>query len=179
MLIQTLIQRVWRRSRSAVRLLAALAVAGALPPAGAAASQGSSPCPDISGPKCTIQLSTGITMRYLEVGPSNGPVVFLLHGYTDTSRSLSLVMRDLHQLAPELDIIDPDQRGHGDTSMPAGATCPSAPAACFTPIDFARDIIAFMDARHIQRASVVGHSMGSLVAQELGLSTPIGSTGSY
>jgi pimeloyl-ACP methyl ester carboxylesterase len=111
-------------------------------------------------------------MRYLEVGPSDGPVVFLLHGYTDTSRSLSLVMRDLHQLAPELDIIAPDQRGHGASSMPAGAECPSAPDLCFRPIDFARDIIAFMDARHIQRASVVGHSMGSLVAQELGLSYP-------
>lgn len=138
----------------------------------ALASDSGSPCPDISGPKCTIELSTGITMRYLEVGPRDGPVVFLLHGYTDSSRSLSLVMGDLHQLAPELDIIVPDQRGHGASSMPPGADCPSAPDLCFRPIDFARDIIAFMDARHIQRASVVGHSMGSLVAQELGLSYP-------
>jgi pimeloyl-ACP methyl ester carboxylesterase len=99
-------------------------------------------------------------------------VVFLLHGYTDTSRSVSLVMRDLHQSAPELDIIAPDQRGHGASSMPADSFCPSAPDLCFRPLDFARDIIAFMDARHIRRATVVGHSMGSLVAQELGLSYP-------
>lgn len=129
-------------------------------------------CSDISLPKCTIQLSTGITMRYLEVGPSNGPVVFLLHGYTDTSRSLTLVMNALHQLLPSLDIIDPDLRGHGQSSLPAGAGCPAAPDSCFQPIDFARDIVAFMDARHIRRATMVGHSMGTLVAQELGLSYP-------
>ena len=156
-------------------LLVSIAVAtlgvAAGPPV-ASADGGQSPCPDISGPKCTIQLSTGITMRYLEVGPKDGPVVFLLHGYTDTSRSMSLVMRELHQLSPELDIIDPDQRGDGASSMPAGATCPASPADCFRPIDFALDIIAFMDARHIDRASIVGHSMGSLVAQELGLSYP-------
>jgi pimeloyl-ACP methyl ester carboxylesterase len=149
-----------------------IAVLGGAAHVSIAQADSQSPCPDLTMPKCSIQLSTGITMRYLEVGPPDGPVVFLLHGYTDTSRSLSLVMQRLHQLAPELDIIDPDQRGHGDSSMPATANCPPAPAECFTPADFARDIIAFMDARHIQRASVVGHSMGSLVAQDLGLSYP-------
>jgi hypothetical protein len=42
-------------------------------------------------------------MRYLEVGPTDGPVVFLLHGYTDTSRSWSLAMKALHRLLPDLD----------------------------------------------------------------------------
>jgi len=129
-------------------------------------------CSDPNQPKCTIQLSTGITMRYLEVGPSNGPVVFLLHGYTDSSRSLSLVMNSLHQLMPTLDIIDPDLRGQGQSSLPTGAGCPAAPDSCFRPIDFAHDIIAFMDARHIRHATMAGHSFGTLVAQELGLSYP-------
>lgn len=129
-------------------------------------------CSDPNQPKCTVVLSTGITMRYHEVGPSGGPVVFLLHGYTDTSRSLSLVMATLHRLMPRLDLIAPDLRGHGQSSLPAGSGCPAAPDTCFRPIDFARDIVAFMDQRHIQRATIVGHSMGTLVAQELGLSFP-------
>jgi hypothetical protein len=54
-------------------------------------------CSDPDQPRCTIVLSTGITMRYLEIGPSAGPVVFLLHGFTDTSRSMSLVMAALHR----------------------------------------------------------------------------------
>jgi len=129
-------------------------------------------CSDPDQPKCTIALSTGITMRYHEVGPSTGPVVFLLHGYTDTSRSLSLVMAALHRLMPQLDIIAPDLRGHGQSSLPPGPGCTADPGSCFRPIDFARDIVAFMDQRHIQRATFVGHSMGTLVAQELGLSFP-------
>jgi pimeloyl-ACP methyl ester carboxylesterase len=129
-------------------------------------------CSDPDQPKCTIVLSTGITMRYHEVGPSTGPVVFLLHGYTDTSRSLSLVMSALHQLMPQLDIIAPELRGHGQSSMPAGLGCAADPGSCFQPIDFARDIVAFLDQRHIKRATFVGHSMGTLVAQELGLSFP-------
>jgi len=129
-------------------------------------------CSDISHPKCGIHLSTGITMHYLEVGPTDGPVVFLLHGYTGTSRSWSLAMQALHRLLPDFDIIVPDQRGHGETSLPSGAGCPAAPKNCFEPITFASDIIAFMDARHIRRAAIVGNSMGSLVAQELGLSYP-------
>lgn len=111
-------------------------------------------------------------MRYDEVGPTTGPAVFLLHGYTDTSRSLSLVMAALHRLMPQLDIIAPDLRGHRQTSMPTGPGCAADPGSCFRPIDFARDIVAFMDQRHIQRATFVGHSMGTLVAQELGLSFP-------
>jgi non-heme chloroperoxidase len=140
--------------------------------AGAASAGTQQTCPDPNQPKCTIRLSTGITLRYLEAGPGNGPVVFLLPGYTDTSRSMSLVMNDLHRLLPSLDIIDADLRGDGQSSLPAGAGCPAAPDTCLRPIDFARDIVAFMDARHIRRATMVGHSMGTLVAQELGLTYP-------
>jgi len=155
-----------------IALLAACVCLVVLAGSGSAAAGTQQTCSDINHPKCTIRLSTGITMRYLEVGPSTGPVVFLLHGYTDTSRSLTLVMSALHRLLPNLDIIDPDLRGHGESSLPAGAGCPAAPDGCFQPIDFARDIVAFLDARHIRRATMVGHSMGTLVAQELGLSYP-------
>jgi pimeloyl-ACP methyl ester carboxylesterase len=145
-----------------------VSLSGAAP----ARADAASGCSDISQPKCSLVLATGITLRYLEVGPSDGPAVFLLHGYTDSSRSLSLVMTALHRLLPRYDIIVPDLRGHGQSSLPAGAGCAATPMSCFEPIDFAHDIIAFMDARHIHRADIVGHSMGSLVAQELGLSYP-------
>ena len=78
----------------------------------------------------------------------------------------------LERQLPGADIIVPDLRGHGDSSMPAGAECPATPASCFQWSQFAADIVAFMDARHIHRAAVVGHSMGTLVAQELGFEYP-------
>ena len=81
--------------------------------------------------KCKVQLSTGITMAYLETGPKNGPAVILIHGLTDSIRSWSLSMRALHARNPELHILAIDQRGHGATSMPPGEDCPGAPEDCF------------------------------------------------
>ena len=158
---------------SARRLLANCIVMSALATtAWCGAAFASSSCSDFSGPKCQVQLSTGITMRYREIGPLDGDAVFLLHGYTDSSRSWERVAPVLHHLLPDAEIIIPDLRGHGDSSMPAGASCPAAPENCFRWTDFAADIIAFMDARHIHRAAIVGHSVGTLVAQELALSYP-------
>ena len=161
-----------RHSSFSRRLAAVVALGSAILAVWCGSALAASGCSDFTGPECSIQLSTGITMGYRETGPRDGDPVFLLHGYTDTSRSWELVMPVLHRLLPGADIIAPDLRGHGATSMPAGAACAPAPEQCFAWTDFAADIIAFMNARHIQRAAIVGHSMGTLVAQELGLTYP-------
>jgi pimeloyl-ACP methyl ester carboxylesterase len=101
------------------------------------------------------ELGTGIRLRYAEQGNPANPAVILLHGYTDSWRSWSLVMpgipADYHVLAPDL-------RGHGDSERPAGGYHMRA---------LAIDVLALMDAKGIDRATVVGHSMGSLVAQQM------------
>lgn len=126
----------------------------------------------VASAKQTVALSTGIAMAYLELGDPAGEPVILLHGYTDTSRSFAPTVAALAQDHPELHLFVLDQRGHGDSSMPAAAACAAAPEQCFRPEDMADDVIAFMDAKGIAEASIVGHSMGSFVAQELGLSHP-------
>lgn len=116
------------------------------------------------------ELSTGITMTYVEAGnTSGGEVVIMLHGYTDTARSFFPTIETLVTDNTDLHIYALDQRGHGGSSMPDDANCPAAPEECFEPADMAEDVIAFMDAREIDTAHIVGHSMSSLVAQELGL----------
>jgi non-heme chloroperoxidase len=55
------------------------------------------------------------------------------------------------------------QRGHGKSERPAGG---------YRIQDFAADAVAFMDAIGIASAVVVGHSMGSVVAQEVALARP-------
>jgi pimeloyl-ACP methyl ester carboxylesterase len=55
-----------------------------------------------------------------------------------------------------------DLRGHGDTDRPADG---------YRMRDLASDVIAFMAAQNIRRATVVGHSMGSFVAQPVQLAT--------
>ena len=151
----------------AVASIATLALGGS-----PASARDSSSCAGFDQHRCTIRLSTGITMRYVEVGPARGPVILLLHGYTGSSMDWARVVPVLHGLMPQADIIVPDLRGHGESSMPPALDCAAVPASCFEWQQFAADIVALMDARHIHRAAIVAHSMGTLVAQELGLSYP-------
>ena len=39
-----------------------------------------------------VRLKTGISMKYVEAGDPNGPVVLLMHGYSDSSFSYSRVI---------------------------------------------------------------------------------------
>lgn len=102
--------------------------------------------------KQTVHLSNGVALAYVELGDPNGAPVVLLHGYTDTSRVWSIVAPYLatHRL------IIPDQRGHGASSKPE---------CCYAPADFAYDLKLLLNALNIPRATIVGSSMGSMVAQ--------------
>ncbi|MCA1557268.1 MAG: alpha/beta hydrolase [Acidobacteria bacterium] len=55
------------------------------------------------------------------------------------------------------------QRGHGDSEQPESG---------YTMTDFAADVLAFMDAVNIESAVLVGHSMGSFVAQQVASVAP-------
>ncbi len=106
------------------------------------------------------RLATGVRLRYAEGGDPTGRPIILLHGYADSWFSFS---RALPYLDPSYHVYIPDQRGHGDSDRPAGG---------YTFRDFAADVIAFMDAKGIARATLVGHSMGSLIAQHVALAAP-------
>lgn len=134
-------------------------------------SQADGPCASLDA-KCSVDLATGIKMAYVEVGPADGPALILLHGLTDSARSWAPTMAALHAADPKLHIIAPDQRGHGASSMPSAASCPQNPKSCFIPAYFAADIVSLMNAKNIQKATVAGHSMGSVVAQQLALDRP-------
>jgi pimeloyl-ACP methyl ester carboxylesterase len=56
-----------------------------------------------------------------------------------------------------------DLRGHGQSGNPE---------CCFTAQDYEQDVIAFMDALKINSATIVGHSMGSFIAQRIALDHP-------
>jgi non-heme chloroperoxidase len=107
-----------------------------------------------------VNLTTGVRLRYAEQGASAGHPVILLHGYTDSwfsfSRVLPLLAASYHAYAL-------DQRGHGDSERPASG---------YAMRDLAADVVAFMDAQDLPQATLVGHSMGSLVAQEVALAAP-------
>lgn len=107
-----------------------------------------------------VALSTGVTLSYLEQGKKKGDPVIFLHGYSDSYHSFDL---NLPQLSRKHHVYALDQRGHGDSSKPA---------CCYTQAAFASDVLAFMDALGIRKASIVGHSMGSFIAQSVAIAAP-------
>ena len=100
----------------------------------------------------------GVRLAYAEQG-SGLPVVFL-HGYTDSRRSFEGLF---HQLPASLRAIAVSQRGHGASEQPAMG---------YRAHDFASDLAAFMDSLGIGHAVLVGHSMGSQVAQRFAIEYP-------
>ena len=149
----------------------------AAPPDAAPAPDANEPIPDASVPafdrtRKTQELSTGITMAYVETGSPGGEVVIMIPGYTDSVVTFFPTMEALAASNTELHVYALDMRGHGGSSMPADSNCPAAPEECFQMTDMMDDVIAFMDARDIAAAHVVGYSMGSVVAQELALAHP-------
>lgn len=81
--------------------------------------------------------------------------VLLIHGVTASHLTWPLVAERL----PESRLIAPDLRGRGRSSTLTG---PAGLAA------HARDLVAALDALEVERAVVVGHSMGAFVALVLG-----------
>lgn len=144
-----------------------LAVAAFSSPADAAGR-----CAAASGPRCFAQLKSGIRMAYVEIGPAGGKPVIFLHGLADSARSWWSTMEALHRMAPSLRLIAVDQRGHGQSSMPTGQACPADPKSCFQMPYFAQDLSDFMTVRGIRRATIAGHSMGSVIAQDFALDHP-------
>ena len=108
----------------------------------------------------SIALPTGVTLSYVEQGEPNGMPVILLHGVTDSWHSFELV---LPHLPPSIHAFALTQRGHGDSDRPMTG---------YGFHDFAADVAAFMDILQLETAVLVGHSMGSGVAQRFALDYP-------
>jgi len=107
------------------------------------------------------ELSTGIKMAYVEMGDPNGEVVILQHGMTDNSRSWSLAAPYFAKAGYHVYL--PDLRGMGKSDTPDGY---------YTTVTYATDLEAFFDAMGIDKAVVIGHSLGSVTVQSFALMFP-------
>jgi len=88
------------------------------------------------------------------------PVFLCLHGLVDT---LSIWDGLVGPLAERGRVVSMDQRGHGESDAPPGP---------YMREDLARDAIRVLDAFAIDRAILVGHSMGGVVAMTTALMHP-------
>jgi len=108
----------------------------------------------------STKLPNGVNLQYAEQGTFTGTPVIFLHGITDSWHSFESVLRLLPSTIHAYAI---SQRGHGDSDRPVDG---------YSPKDFAADIAAFITLHDLKQAFIVGHSMGSIVAQQFALDYP-------
>src|SRR5688572_4818026 len=102
-----------------------------------------------------VRLSNGVTLHFAAQGPTTGPAVVMLHGFTDSWFSFSRV---LPLLPADMRVIAPDMRGHGDSERPPLG---------YRLADLAGDVLRMLDALQIPKAVLVGHCMGSFIARKV------------
>lgn len=103
----------------------------------------------------TITLPSGLSLAYYDSRTEQKPVVVLLHGYCGSSAYWEQVVEPLSGVAR---LIAPDLRGHGRSSAETG------PEETNTMELYADDLAAMLDQLRINKACVLGHSLGGYIA---------------
>lgn len=99
----------------------------------------------------------GIELNVCRQG--NGPALLLLHGFTGSASAWQPFDW------PECETIAVDLPGHGDSDKPAGAER-------YRMERCLEDLVALLDELDVERAAVLGYSMGGRVALHLALHAP-------
>jgi pimeloyl-ACP methyl ester carboxylesterase len=104
-----------------------------------------------------IEVATGVELTVLEAGQGGRPLL-LVHGFTGAKEDFADHLDELAALDGGWHVVAPDLRGHGTSAQPLGPDSYSLKA-------FAGDVLALADALGWDRFTLLGHSMGGMVAQ--------------
>jgi pimeloyl-ACP methyl ester carboxylesterase len=100
----------------------------------------------------------GLTFDVRDAGPADGEPVVLLHGFPQDARAWDRMAPVLHGAG--LRTLAADQRGYSPMARPRGR-------AAYKPRELVHDVLALLDAAGLDRAHVVGHDWGAVVAWAL------------
>lgn len=104
-----------------------------------------------------ISLASGLELEVLEAGAGGRPLL-LVHGFTGAKEDFADHVDLLAGAGDGWHVVAPDLRGHGRSDHPAG---PEA----YTLAAMAGDLLELADALGWDRFTLLGHSMGGMVAQ--------------
>lgn len=107
--------------------------------------------------------TNGIELNVVQAGPEDGPLVILLHGFPEFWYGWREQIEPLAKEAYRVWV--PDQRGYNLSDKPKGVRA-------YSIEELAADIIGLMDAAGAEKAFVVGHDWGAMVAWWLALQYP-------
>jgi pimeloyl-ACP methyl ester carboxylesterase len=96
----------------------------------------------------------GIKVRYKVAGPADGPAIVLVHGWLG---SMDLWKEQVPALSRRYRVVTLDLPGHGGSDKPERD---------YTMDLFAKGIAAVMDDAGVEKAFLVGHSMGTPVIRQ-------------
>ncbi len=95
--------------------------------------------------------TNGISIHYTRTGRNSLPLI-LLHGLTANGTCWTALARDLER---DYDVIMPDARGHGKSSVPEDG---------YRYEDHAKDVVGLIKALKLSSPILIGHSMGGMTA---------------
>jgi N-formylmaleamate deformylase len=95
--------------------------------------------------------TNGINIHFTRTGGSKPPLI-LLHGLTANGACWSVLA---HALEEHYDVIMPDARGHGKSSVPDFG---------YRYEDHANDVVGLIEALRLSHPILIGHSMGGMIA---------------
>ncbi|MFC4113683.1 alpha/beta fold hydrolase [Nonomuraea zeae] len=101
----------------------------------------------------------GIKLHYREEGDPASPPLLLIHGRTADHNDWNGITQ---HFAAHHHVFAPDLRGHGGSDRPGEYPLP----------EMAEDIVALLDHLGIERATLVGHSLGGAVSYHLAMNHP-------
>lgn len=106
----------------------------------------------------TVQLTTG-ALEFWEYNPKGRSTIVVIHGYRGTHHGLERIIAEL----PDVRCIVPDLPGFG-------ASAPLKTPHTITT--YASTMAEFIESQQLAGHTVLGHSMGSIIAAELAMQRP-------
>src|SRR5262245_7765192 len=115
----------------------------------------------MAGPALRVAVVNGVTLRYVEAG--EGPLVVLLHGFPEHSHCWRRQVPAL--TAAGFRVLAPDLRGFNESGKPRGV-------GSYRLRALGDDVVALIRLAGTERAAVVGHDWGGLIAWHVAMHHP-------